>query len=105
MNLANEKIDSPEGALHAMASIDAAMKRVNDMRSDGGALTNRMEFALSNNQNQLVNSTQALSNVEDLDYAQGLTEKVRNDILSNSQASAISQFNQLTRTHLLALLQ
>ncbi len=105
LNLGTEKLDSPEAALHAMGAIDAAFKKVNDMRANEGSLTNRLEYALSNNQNQQVNSTQALSNIEDLDYAQGLTEKVRNDILSNSSTAAISQFNQLSRTHLLALLQ
>lgn len=105
LNLASEKLDSPEAALRAMGSIDAAMKKVNDVRSTGGATYNRMEYAYSNNQNQAVNSTQALSNIEDLDFAKALTEKVRNDILSNSQSASISQFNQLSRSHLLALLQ
>lgn len=105
LNLASEKLDSPEAALRAMGSIEAAMKKVNDARATGGAMTNRLEYAYSNNQNQAVNATQALSNVEDLDFAKGLTEKVRTDILSNSQSAAISQFNQLSRTHLLALLQ
>lgn len=105
LNLASERLDSPEAALRAMGSIEAAMKRVNDARATGGATTNRLEYAYSNNQNQAVNATKALSNIEDLDYAKGLTEKVRNDILSNSQSAAISQFNQLSRSHLLALLQ
>lgn len=105
LNLANEKLSSPDDALRAMGSIDAAMKRVNDMRANEGATANRLDFALSNTQNQQVNSTQALSNIEDLDYAQGLTDKVRADILQNSQQAAISQFNQISRSQLLALLQ
>lgn len=105
LNLAGEKLDSPEAALKAMGSIEAAMKRVNDMRADGGATGNRLDYAYSNTQNQAANSTQALSNIEDLDYAQGMTDKVRSDILQNSQQAALSQFNQLSRTHLLALLQ
>lgn len=105
LNLASEKLDSPEAALRAMGSIDAAMKRVNSMRSDEGATSNRLGFALSSTQNQQVNSAQALSNIEDLDYAQGLTDKVRSDILGNSQQAALSQFNQISRSQLLALLQ
>ncbi|MDB5050256.1 MAG: hypothetical protein JWO30_3327 [Fibrobacteres bacterium] len=95
----------PASALSAMASIDAAMRKVNDTRASQGALTNRLEYAASGNETQQVNLTQGLSNVEDLDYAQALTEKVRNDILQNAQTSAISQFNQLSKTHILALLQ
>ena len=105
LNLASDKLDSREGALRAMANIDAAMKKVNDVRASQGSMNNRLEYALSNNQTQQVNTTQALSNIEDLDYAQGLTEKVKNDIMAHSQEAAISQFNQLSRTHLLALLQ
>lgn len=105
LNTAGQKLDSPEAALRAMGSIDAAMKRVNGMRADQGASVNRLGFALSNTQNQQVNSAQALSNIEDLDYAQGLTDKVRSDLLENSQQAAISQFNQISRTQLLALLQ
>jgi flagellin len=105
LNLAGEKLDSPEAALKAMGSIDAAMKRVNSMRADQGATTNRLDYALSNSQTQQVNSAQALSNIEDLDYAQGLTDKVRTDILQNSQQAAMSQFNQISRSQLLALLQ
>ncbi|MEO6095459.1 MAG: flagellin [Fibrobacteria bacterium] len=105
LNLGSHKLDSPQSALQAMDAIDMAMKKVNDSRADQGSLSNRLDFAWSNNQNLSVNATQSLSNVEDLDFAKGLTEKVRTDILSASQSAAMSQFNQLTRSHLLALLQ
>jgi flagellin len=105
LNMAGEKLDSPAAALRAMGSIEAAMKRVNGMRADEGATSNRLGYALSNSRNQQVNSALALSNIEDLDYAQGLTDKVRNDILQNSQQAAITQFNQISQSQLLALLQ
>lgn len=105
LSLESEKLNSPEAALRAMASIDEAMKKVNSTRADQGSLVNRLEHALANNQNQAINMTKALSNIEDLDYAKALTEKVRTDILQDTQGSAISQFNQLSRSHLLALLQ
>jgi flagellin len=101
----SESLKDPAAALKAMGAIDAAMRKVNDSRASAGSLSNRLEYAYSSNQTQQINLTQGLSNVEDLDYAQALTEKVRNDILQNSQASAISQFNQLSKTHILALLQ
>ena len=105
LGTAGSSLRSPGAALQAMSNIDAAMKKVNDNRATEGAVSNRFDFALSDNQNQQVNLTQSLSNVEDVDYAQALTDKVKNDILQNSQASAISQFNQLAKTHILALLQ
>lgn len=105
LNMTGEKLDSASAALRAMGAIEAAMKRVNSMRADEGAASNRLGYALSNSQNQQVNTAQALSNIEDLDYAQGLTDKVRTDILQNSQQAALSQFNQISRSQLLALLQ
>ncbi|MBW8887953.1 MAG: flagellin [Fibrobacteres bacterium] len=105
LGLAGQSLSSPAAALRAMGSIDAAMKRVNDTRAADGATANRFDFALSNAQNQQVNTAQALSNIQDLDYAQGLTEKVSSDLLQNSQQAAMSQFNQISRTQLLALLQ
>lgn len=101
----SEMLKDPASALKAMGSIDAAMRKVNDTRASQGSLINRLDYADANSQSQQINLMQGLSNVEDLDFAQGLTEKVRNDILQNSQASAISQFNQLSKTHILALLQ
>lgn len=105
LGTAGASLRTPGAALQAMSNIDAAMKKVNDNRATEGAVSNRFDFALSNNQGQQVNLTQSLSNVEDVDFAQALTDKVKNDILQNSQASAISQFNQLSKTHILALLQ
>jgi flagellin len=98
-------LQNPAAALQALGSIDSAMRKVLDNRATQGGLSNALEYEVSNNQTQQVNLTQSLSNIEDLDYAQGLTEKVRNDILQNAQASALSQFNNLSKTHILALLQ
>lgn len=105
LDLSNPKLGSPQSALQAMGAIDSAMKRVNDLRADQGGLSNRFEFAWNNTQNQAINTTRSLSNGEDLDFAKGLTEKVRADLLQDSHGAALSQFNRLTRSHLLALLQ
>lgn len=105
LSLNAEGLSSPEAALRAMDSIDSAMRRVNEDRASRGGLANRLDHALSNNENQAINTTKGLSTVEDLDFALAMTQKVRNDILQDTGAAAISQFNQLARTHLLALLQ
>lgn len=105
LNLGAASLGSSGGALNALGAIDAAMRKVNDSRANQGGLQNRLDYALSNVQTQMVNTTQGLSQIEDLDYAQGMTEKARTDILQNTGTAALSQFNQLSRTHLLALLQ
>lgn len=105
LSLGSGSLSSPQASLQALSAIDTAMRRVNDDRATRGGLSNRLDYALSGSENSLVNSTKALSGVEDLDFAQALTQKVRNDILQDSGAASLSQFNQLSRSHLLALLQ
>jgi flagellin len=105
LNLGTERVDTLDRALRAMGAIDSALNRVNESRAAQGGLSNRLEHALNNLGSQMVNTTRGLSNVEDLDMAQGMTEKVRNDILKDSNAAALSHFNQISRSHLLALFQ
>jgi flagellin len=68
-------LQNPAAALQALGSIDSAMRKVLDNRATQGGLSNALEYEVSNNQTQQVNLTQSLSNIEDLDYAQGLTER------------------------------
>lgn len=105
LNLGSERVDTLDRALRAVNAIDTAMNRVNESRAANGGLSNRLEHALNNLGSQLVNSTKGLSNIEDLDMARGTTEKVRNDILRDSNTAALSHFNQISRSHLLALFQ
>lgn len=103
LSLGTERVDSLDGALRALSAIDTALNRVNESRAANGGLTNRLEHALSNLGNQMVNTTRGLSNIEDMDMAKGMTDKVRNDILKDTNAASLSQFNHISRSHLLAL--
>ncbi len=105
LNLTSENLTSSDGALKAMTAIDSAMRKVNDTRSTQGGIQNRLEIAAANVGNQIIQSTRGLSNIEDVDFAQAISQKVRTDVLQNTGAAAISQFNQLSRTNLLALFQ
>lgn len=103
--LTSEQIGSSDGALKALSALDSAMRKVNDQRSTTGGVQNRLDFASSNIDTQLIQSVHGLENVEDLDFAKALSQKVKDDVLQNTTGGAIAQFNQLSRTHLLALLQ
>ncbi|HLP40806.1 MAG TPA: flagellin [Fibrobacteria bacterium] len=105
LNMGSIRVDTLDGALQALGSIDAAMSQVHESRASRGSLSNRLEFALSNLGSQMIHTSEARSRIEDLDMAQGMTEKVRNDILRETNAAALSQFNQLSRSHLVALFQ
>lgn len=105
LSMGTAKVDSLAGAMQALSSINTALGRVNDARATQGGLSNRLEVARSNLGAQLVNTTKGLSSIEDLDFAQGLTEKVRTDLLRDTNSASLSQFNKISKSHLLALLQ
>ena len=82
-------------ALSALSIIDTAIKSVNTMRSDMGAYVNRLEFAISNLNNQIYNTQDAESRIRDVDFAKETTEFTRAQILTQSATSMLSQANQI----------
>jgi flagellin len=105
LNMSGQGVASGGSAVNALDAIDAALRRVSDNRSSQGAVQNRMEHALQNISSAMINTTQGLSSIEDLDYAKATTDLVRTNILQDAATAALSQFNNLSRSHLLALLQ
>jgi flagellin len=97
-------LNSQGGAENALRTIEDALNKVTSSRAERGAQSNRLDFAYENSQNQWVQTTRSLSQIQDVDMAQALTEQTRLSLLSQTNAEAISQFNQLSRTHLLGLL-
>ena len=57
-----------------MLAIDAAIENVLKLRSEVGAKQNRMESALSKNEDENYNMTQVLSNTEDIDFTEKTIE-------------------------------
>jgi flagellin len=104
LGVSSSGVDSPEGASQALRSIDEALRRLSENRVERGAFVNRLEHSDAVNWNQTVGGTQALSAILDLDYAQAMTDKVRESILSDAQTASMSQFDRIARSHLLALL-
>lgn len=105
LSLGSQSVATSGGAGLALSAIDAALSRVNDSRASNGAAQNRMETALQNISSAMVNTASGLSSIEDLDYAKASTDLIRATILQDSNTAALSQFNNLSRSHLLALLQ
>ncbi len=104
LGLSSSSIDSQAKSSQAISDLDAAMRKVSDNRSGHGAVINQLNYAYSQQQNQLVNGTQAQSNIEDLDYAKAVTEQVRDSILFNANNATMGQTHQMARAQLMALL-
>jgi flagellin len=104
MTLGTTSVSTNISALAALSVIDNAIKSVNTMRSDMGAYVNRLEFAISNLNNQVFNTQDAESRIRDVDFASETTEFTRSQILSQSATSMLSQANQVPQS-VLSLIQ
>lgn len=94
--LALDSLDytSKEGAQEALANLDKAQVDVNRMRSNLGALQNRL---LSTTNNLLIaeeNMSAANSRIRDTDVAEASAELTRNNILLQTSTASLAQANQ-----------
>lgn len=104
LGIMNLDISSQAGARGAMDGLNAAFGVVNESRAGFGAQINRLEYAASNNENMNVNTTAALSLIEDLDFADALMNKATADVLGQSAMLAQRNFQDVSRNSMLALM-
>jgi flagellin len=104
LGLTTTDVSTQVGATTAITECDGALTSINALRADLGALTNRLEHALTNQENQEQNMQAAESVIRDADFAYETTLFTRNQILSQSSTSMLSQANMLPQ-NVLSLLQ
>ncbi|MDM0042968.1 flagellin [Variovorax dokdonensis] len=80
-----------------LASIDAALAGVDEMRSQLGAVQNRFESTITNLNNTVNNLSAARSRIEDADYAVEVSNMTRAQILQQAGTSVLAQANQTTQ--------
>ncbi|MNE03110.1 Flagellin [compost metagenome] len=78
-----------------LATLDDALKMVDSLRSDLGAVQNRFESAITNLSTNETNLTAARSRIQDADYAVEVANMTRAQILQQAGTSVLSQANQL----------
>ena len=96
--LTNAGVSTSASALASLSTIDVAIRSVNTMRSDMGAYVNRLEFAVSNLNNQVFNTQDAESRIRDADFAKETTEFTRSQILTQSATAMLAQANQVPQS-------
>ncbi|HKP97080.1 MAG TPA: flagellin [Fibrobacteria bacterium] len=87
-------ITSRTAAFTAIGAVDNAIRSVSTVRSNLGAVINRLDHAVKNLEIQETNMTSAESAIRDVDFAKEMTEFTRNQILTQSATSMLSQANQ-----------
>jgi flagellin len=84
-----------EGAQGALQSLDDAQVRVNQMRSNLGALQNRLQSTTNNLLISEENLSAANSRIRDTDVAEASADLTRNNILLQAGTAALAQANQM----------
>ena len=94
LGLADTNVKTTDDADMAIDAIKAAIEYVSNVRSDYGAVQNRLEHTINNLDNIVENTTAAESRVRDTDIAKEMVRYSNNQILMQAGASVLSQANQ-----------
>jgi flagellin len=86
--------DTAFGTTLTLADIDASIKEVSAIRSDFGAVQNRLEHRLSNLATYQENLTASESRIRDVDMASEMTKFTKLNILQQAGTSMLAQANQ-----------
>ena len=91
------KIDltKADSARHAISVAQAAIDMVSSMRSDFGAMQNRLDHTINNLSVQTENITAAESRIRDVDMAKEMMAYTKNNILVQSAQAMLAQANQV----------
>lgn len=93
---ATVNITDTTAATAAVSSISSAISALGTVQGDVGSAENRLQFAISLAQSQIVNKTAAESRIRDANIAEESANLTRYNILTQSGLAALSQANQAT---------
>ena len=88
------KVNAASSAKSSISTIKSALTSVNKMRSDIGAIQNRLEHTINNLDNVVENTTSAESQIRDTDMASEMVKYSNNQILAQAGQAMLAQANQ-----------
>ena len=88
-------VTSSDNARQAISIINNAIDMISSMRSDFGALQNRLEHTINNLGVQTENITASESRIRDVDMAQEMMAYTKNNILVQASQAMLAQANQV----------
>lgn len=89
-----QNVSSISGATAAITAISAAITALGSVQGSVGAAQNRLSFAISIAQSQIVNKTAAQSRIRDANIAEESANLTRYNILTQSGLASLAQANQ-----------
>ena len=87
-------VTAASSAKSSISVIKDALTSVNKMRSDIGAIQNRLEHTINNLDNVVENTTAAESQIRDTDMASEMVKYSNNQILAQAGQAMLAQANQ-----------
>ncbi len=96
-NLTTVNISTMVSAGDSISIIDAALDKVAQMRSDLGAIENRLAYTVSNLMNIAEKTADARSRLNDADYALESARLAKSQVIQQAGTQMLSQANQLTQ--------
>jgi len=96
-NLTQIQVSTMVQAGDSISIIDAALDKVAQMRSDLGAIENRLAYTVSNLMNIAEKTADAKSRLDDADYALESARLAKSQVIQQAGTSMLSQANQLTQ--------
>ncbi len=97
-------ISTASGAQRAVDVIDTALEQINDTRSELGAVSNRLDFTVSNLSNVSEKTSAAQSRIVDTDFASETAKLSRAQVLQQASQAMLAQANARPQ-QVLSLLQ
>lgn len=86
-------LNDQDSAGRAITAVRNAVLKLADQRTTLGAMHNRLEYKISNLQNQSINLSDAESRIRDVDIAKEMTEFVKHQILAQVATAIMAQMN------------
>ncbi len=90
-------VDTAHNAQRAIDVIDNALDEINDVRSQLGAVNNRLDFTISNLMNVSENTSAARSRILDADFAAETAALSRAQVLQQASQAMLAQANAQTQ--------
>ena len=104
LGIATLNLSTREGASEGIAILDDAIAMISSIRSKLGSYQNRLEHSIMSLDETVLNMTEALSRIEDVDMAEEMTNYTQQTVLSQAGTSVLAQANERPQ-NVLSLLQ
>lgn len=96
-DIAGLSLQTADSSQEAIAKLDASIKNIDSYRAKLGAVQNRLESTISNQENVIENVSDARSRIRDVDYAAETAKMSQQSILQQASTTIPSQANQKTQ--------